>query len=82
MEPKRVQNGSQNRTKIGKRRKKGGPKIDAKNEAKTEGVHKPTLGRSGVGFGAAGGLGGAEKPDLIQISFKTPCTRRGAADFS
>ena len=29
--PKRVQNGSQNRTKIGKMQKKGGPKIDAKN---------------------------------------------------
>ena len=31
MELKWVQNGSQKRSKIGKRRKKGDPKIDAKN---------------------------------------------------
>ena len=67
MEPKRDENGSQNRTKIGKRRKKGGPENDAKNEAKTDGVHKPTLGLRRVGFGAPGGLGGTVKSDLIQM---------------
>ena len=73
MEPKRVQNGSRNRSKIGKRRKNGGPEIDAKKNAKNGGVHKPTLGRPGVDFGAGGGVRrgqappGPAKPDLIQI---------------
>ena len=80
MEPNWVQNGSPNRSKIGKRRKKGDPKIDAKNDTKNGGVIKPTLGTGGTVLEPAGGLGGTVKPDLIQISFKTACTWRGAAD--
>ena len=59
--------GAQIRPKSEKCGKKGGPKIDAKNEPKTERAHKPTLGLRRVGFGAPGGLGGTVKPDLIQI---------------
>ena len=74
MEPKWVQNGSQNRTKIGKRWKKGGPEIDAKKRCKFEGrkvassrLKSPkhsTLGLRRLGFGAPGGLGGTVKPDF------------------
>ena len=55
MELKRAQNGSQNRTKIGKRGKKGGSKIDAKKGCNFGGVRVSTLGRPGVDFGAGGG---------------------------
>ena len=72
IEPKRDQNGSQNPTKIRKRRKKGDPKIDAKKEAKNKGVRNPESihqAQPGVDFRAAGGFGGngvsGFDPDLI-----------------
>ena len=73
--------------KIGPISEKGGKKgvqksmrkIDAEKRRPKCSNQSP-LGLRRVGFEPAGGLGGPEKPDLIQISFKTPCTRRGAAD--
>ena len=61
MEPKRIQNGSRNQTKIGKRRKKGSPEIDAKKRCKFEGrkVAKTLDPWSSEGrFWGAGGVGG------------------------
>ena len=61
MDPKRVQNGSKNRTKIGKGWEKGGPKIDAKNRCRKKAakmVIQGVLGFVGGRFWGAGGFGG------------------------
>ena len=61
MEPKWVQNGSQNRTQIGKKQKKRGPKIDAKNgcRKKTAKIANDLAAGSFRGrFWGAGGFGG------------------------
>ena len=61
IEPKWVQNGNQNRTKIGKMLKQGGPKIDAKNgcRKKTAKIANDLAAGSFRGrFWGAGGFGG------------------------
>ena len=73
--------------KIGQKSEEGGKKGVQKSMRKKDEDLKvekspkhSTLGLRRLGFGAPGGLGGTVKPDLIQISFKTPCTWRGAAE--
>ena len=61
MEPKWVQNGSQNRTQIGKMQKKGGPKIDAKNGCRKKAakmLESIAPWSSEARFWGAGGFGG------------------------
>ena len=78
------QHGLKMGAKIGAKSEKDGKRV-LQNRCKKMMRKKEASGYRPLVFGGpflepAGGLGGTVKPDLIQISFKTPYTRRGAAD--